>query len=122
MTDWIKDKVREGDKSAGEIGFPTINLNSKKAGKIKKGIYSSKVKIKGQVYLGVLFYGPRLVKNEKNNVLEIHVLDFNRNIYNQPIEFLVGNFIRGVKNFGTIDELKKEIESDIKKVREIANG
>lgn len=120
MTDWIKDKVRKGDKSAGEIGFPTINLNPKKTGKIKKGIYSSKVKIKGQIYSGVLFYGPRLIKNEKNNVLEIHVLDFNGNIYNQNIEFSVGNYIRDVKNFGTVEELKKEIELDIKKVREIA--
>lgn len=121
MTIWIKDKVRKGDKSAGEIGFPTVNLNPKKTGDIKEGIYSSQIKINGQVYLGVLFYGPRIVKNENNNVLEIHLLGFNGDLYGKILEFTIGEFVREVKNFKNIADLKKEIESDIEKVKELAN-
>jgi len=121
VTIWIKDKVRKGDKSAGEIGFPTVNLNPKKTGDIKEGIYSSQIKINGQVYLGVLFYGPRIVKNENNNVLEIHLLGFNGDLYGKILEFTIGEFVREVKNFKNIADLKKEIESDIEKVKELAN-
>ena len=69
--------------------------------------------------MGALFYGPRLVKNEQQNVLEIHILDFDQNIYDHEIFFEIHDYIRDIKNFDTLEDLKAEIARDIKKIRQL---
>lgn len=104
-------------KGAGDgrkIGFPTLNLKPVRIYK-KEGIYASLVKIDDVVYKSVLFYGPRLVKGEKSNVLEIHVLDFDRQMYGREIEFKIVKYIRNVRNFKSFDEMTREIKKDVAK-------
>ena len=74
---------------------------------------------KSKSYMGALFYGPRLVKNEQQNVLEIHILDFDQNIYDHEIFFEIHDYIRDIKNFDTLEDLKAEIARDIKKIRQL---
>ena len=113
---WIRQQVEKGDGSGKKIGFPTINLNPQQIkGIIKEGIYACLVRYKKRIYQGVLFYGPRLIKGESHNVLEIYIIDFAKDIYGQYIEYEVKNFIRNVKNFNNIKDLKKEIDKDIAK-------
>lgn len=114
---WHKQTVLTGTKSGRAIGFPTINLSPEKfIGLIKEGVYSSEVRYLGKKYLGVLYFGPRLVKREKFPVLEIYILDFNREIYGEAIEFSFGKFIRGVMDFSSMEELKIQIKKDIDQV------
>ena len=111
---WFKEKVLPGTKDGRTISFPTLNLSPKKfIGQFKEGVYSCKVKFQKKKYLGVLYIGPRLVKGETHPILEIHVLGFNKEIYGETIEFSFGKFIRGVMNFSSMDELKKQIKKDI---------
>lgn len=111
---WHKAKVLSGQKTGRTIGFPTINLNPATIPvNIQTGVYSSVVKYKKKEYKAALYYGPRLVKDETKNVLEIHILDFHKEIYGRNIEFILGKFIRGVKNFGSLDELKNQLQIDI---------
>lgn len=120
MKAWIRGKVLVGDRYGTEIGFPTINLDPQKVKSlIEEGIYSAQVKTESKIFQGVLFFGPRLTKGETKNMLEIHILDFSQNLYHKQVEFLVGKFIRGVKNFRSEEDLKKEIKKDIKKVRKL---
>ena len=66
-------------KSGRSIGFPTVNLDPRIIiDTYKEGIYASQVKYGGKIYLGALYLGPRLVKGEKNTILEIHILDFKK--------------------------------------------
>ena len=111
---WFKEKVLQGTKDGRTIGFPTLNLSPKKfIGQFKEGVYTSQVKFQKKKYLGILYFGPRLVKGETHPVLEIRVLGFNKEIYGETIEFSFGKFIRGVMNFSSMDELKKQIKKDI---------
>src|SRR2546428_843129 len=106
MNTWVTEKVLRGDQSGRSIGYPTINLSPKKLEeKLKEGVYTCFVRYKNIEYKGILFYGPRLVKNETHNVLEIFVLDFDKQIYGQKIEFKVLSFIREVKQFSSLAEL-----------------
>lgn len=115
-TQWFGQKVEKGDGSGKKIGFPTINLNPEQIkGKVKEGIYACLVRYKKQIYKGVLFYGPRLIKKESHNVLEIYVINFDKNIYGRKIEYKVKNFIRKVKNFKGTKELREEIARDVAK-------
>ncbi len=113
---WFKQRVEKGDGSGKKIGFPTVNLDSQQIkGRIKEGIYACQVRYKKQIYKSVLFYGPRLIKRESHNVLEIYIIDFNKNIYGQYIEYDVKNFIRKVRNFKNEKELKLQIAKDSRK-------
>ncbi len=111
---WYKEKVLKGSQDGRKIGFPTLNLSPLQlTGTVDEGVYISKIKYQNKLYNGLLFYGPRLVKNETHVILEIYVLDFSNEIYNETIQFTVGKFIRGVLSFQSMDELKIQINKDL---------
>src|SRR3989338_3442558 len=119
---WHREKVLQGTRYGRTIGFPTLNLSPRKfIGFRKEGVYSVIVKHQGMKYLVVLYFGPRLVKGEKHPVLEIHVLGFDKEIYGETIEFSLGNYIRGIMDFASMEKLKEQIEKDIKIAKQISS-
>ncbi len=108
--------VLHGDKLGRTIGFPTINLDVNLVTKevLKKGVYKAEVEVKQKKYVGALYYGPRLVLNEIRDVLEIHLLDFDQEIYGEKVKFIIQNFIRGIIKFNSFEELKNQLQIDVK--------
>ena len=103
---WISATVLSGDKTGRTINSPTINLNTKlmpSPEREKPGVYGCLVKVDKNIYKGALYFGPRLLKNETENVLEIFILDFCKNVYNQTIQFRVKLFIRPPMNFDSLE-------------------
>ncbi len=112
---WLHRKVLQGKKLGRKIGFPTLNFHVGNFGKsYSDGVYACQVHIGKVLYKGALYYGSRL--SSRGKVLEVHVLDFNKNIYNQFIQLKVGKKIRGPQSFSNLDALKKQITDDLKKV------
>lgn len=110
---WYKSKVGSGNKDGSKIDFPTINLNTKILEKnFEPGVYSCWVKILNNKHKGALYFGPNYVSTKKL-VLEIFLLDFSDNIYNQIVEFKINKFIRSPKKISSKTELKSQIEEDI---------
>ena len=110
---WYTGKIIRGKGIGKTLGFPTINLENPNVLRGKKeGVYATLVEINDEIYHGVLYYGPRLILNEKENILEIFLFDFDREIYHQRVEFHLKDFIRGVKNFSSFEELKKQVKGD----------
>jgi riboflavin kinase/FMN adenylyltransferase len=117
---WYSGKVLKGSQDGRKIGFPTVNLSPALIPPdTKQGVYSSKIKYKNNVYVGALYFGPRLVKNETFTVLEIHILDFDKDLYNKQIEFTINTFIRGVMDFSEFDALKAQLEKDIAAIKNL---
>jgi riboflavin kinase/FMN adenylyltransferase len=113
---WYTDKVVRGSGGGGKLGFPTINLNPERfVGDLKEGVYSCQIGYKDEIYRGILYFGPRFINNETRPVLEIHILNFNRQIYGQTVEFKIGQYLREPKKFTSLEDLKKQIEDDIRK-------
>ncbi len=119
---FYRSQVLHGSKDGGKNAYPTINLDPKVLPvNFKPGVYASKVRIGDKLYLGAAYFGPRLVKQEQHNVLEIYILDFAEVIYGQVVEFSFEEYVRGVIDFTDFSELKAQISSDITQIKKIFN-
>lgn len=106
--------VLKGTQHGRTIGFPTANLDPTIiSDDLPEGIYSCVVQHGSHQHAGTLFYGPRLALNETHRVLEVHVLDFDAQIYGKEISFKIIKYIRGVVNFSTIEALKEALQDDV---------
>lgn len=114
---WYQSSVLYGSKQGRTIGFPTINLDAAVLPKSQKeGVFAANIKHKSKSYKAALFYGPRVFLGESHRVLELYILDFSKDLYNKTIEFQILDFIREVKNFSSVEEMKKQIEEDVEKI------
>ena len=106
----LNSKVIEGEKIGRKIGFPTANLKyPTKIEKIPYGVYKARVANKP----AVLNWGIKPTFGENNEILEVHIPDFNSDLYGQVLQVEVIDKIRDEKKFTTIEDLKKQIKKDI---------
>lgn len=114
---FFKGKVIEGHKLGSKIGIPTANLDPNLFNsEWKIGVYSAEVATSSNPeikHLAVLFYGPKTIANETKNSLELHILDFNENIYGEIIDVELLTFIRGAMTFSDVNALVTQIKRDI---------
>ena len=119
----VESIVQEGRRLGKKIGFPTCNLDIKDYVLAKPGVYAVKIYQKNskKPLKGIANLGYRPTFNQKKLLLEVHIFNFSRNLYNKllTIEFI--NFIRKEKKFKNINQLRKQISSDIKLVKKKLN-
>lgn len=111
-------KIVAGEKLGRKLGFPTINLEPVKL-EADFGVYACEVVFKNdKKHSGILHYGFRKTVDEKVT-LEVHILDFKQEIYEQEVDLIVGKKIREIKKFASLEELKKQVFEDIKNVKNL---
>lgn len=113
---YIKGNVILGNQIGRKIGFKTANLHyPKHIVNIPSGVYKTIVRVDGTDYKGIANLGikPTIGVNTQK-LLEVHIVDFDENIYGQSIKVSFIDRIRGEKKFGSLNELKQQIERDIK--------
>lgn len=121
MGDWHSGQVLHGDQTGRTLGFPTVNFNPELATDIKRdGVYAAAVLVDGTLYRGALYVGPRLTLGETKRVLEIHLLNFDGNVYDKILRFSVGPFVRPPMDFNSEAALKKQLAHDILAVAQAA--
>lgn len=110
-------KVIKGSGDGRKIGFPTANiLPDIDISSLKYGVYACEILIDDITHKGVAHYGPRAVFGEIIPQFEVHILEFNQNIYNKSVEVILGSYIRDTIKFDSIEALKKQIVEDIKSI------
>ncbi len=116
---FIRGKVIEGDRRASKINFPTANLLPSNQIKPRKGVYVVLAKLNNNYYKGIANFGVRPTVDGEKLLLEVHLFNFNKNIYGKEltVEFLA--FIRDEKKFDDFNQLKKQIYKDIQVAKEI---
>ena len=111
----VVGKVQKGRQLGKKIGFPTANIDIKNYVLGRKGVYAVRAKISnGKKYIkGIANLGYRPTFNGKKILLEVHLFNFSRNLYNNylTVEFL--KFIRKEKKFKSASQLKKQIIKDL---------
>jgi len=117
----ILGTVVRGDDLGKKIGFPTANLSAHSEQFPPNGVYFAEAKLDGIVYPGVVNLGYRpTVSSKSDRVLEIHLLDFDRDIYGKDLELRFVRYLRPEKKFENIDALVRQIGRDVKQARELA--
>jgi riboflavin kinase/FMN adenylyltransferase len=111
----LTGNVVEGKKLGRTINYPTANIEIENTDKIipKDGVYAVQIKIDNTQYYGMLNIGKRpTVSNENNKSIEVHIFDFNKNIYNKTISVEFIYRLRDEFKFGSINELKEQLRKD----------
>jgi riboflavin kinase/FMN adenylyltransferase len=111
---FIKDIIVEGNQLATKIGFPTINIKNSMKILPKFGVYYVSVIIDNKKLYGVANIGVRPTITQDNQpLLEVHILDFNANLYGQKVKVEFIKFIREEKKFESLDKLVYQIGRDV---------
>ncbi len=115
----IKLPVVTGNMLGRELNFPTINQEIPDGyAPLKRGVYAAKVEIDGVEYDGAANLGVKpTVSKEEKLLCETHIFGITKDLYGKVIEVRLTKFIRGEKKFSDVDELQKQVLSDIENIR-----
>ena len=118
----IKQPVVHGNEIGRTINFPTINQNFLTDQIIPRfGVYASQTVIDGVIYTSISNIGVKpTICNIAVPLAETHILGCSRDLYGRQIEVTFSDFIRDECRFRSIDELRSQIDTDIKAA--IASG
>ena len=108
----LEGRVISGARLGRKIGFPTANINyPQDIVKIPYGVY----KVKVGENIGVLNWGMKpTVHNTKEPVIEVHILNYDGNLYDKDLKAEIIKKLRDEKKFDSIEDLKVQINEDIK--------
>lgn len=111
----VSASVIEGRKLGRTIGYPTANLQPEYLEHIipANGVYAVTVQHDNNSYKGMLNIGYRpTVDDGKTRHIEVHIFDFNEDIYDRTIQVNFIERLRDEKAFASVDELKKQLDID----------
>jgi riboflavin kinase/FMN adenylyltransferase len=109
--------VKYGNQIGSKLGFPTANIQVSEDKFIPaNGVYITLVNYNNKKYKGMMNIGIRPTINDtyKMPVIEVHIFDFEKNIYNEEIEVNILMRVRNEYNFNSLNELKNQLVNDKK--------
>lgn len=121
---WMIDGiVQHGDKRGRTIGFPTINLNLGEYLRPALGVYAVSVQILSGAqagrYEGVANVGRRPTFDDGGVVLEVHLFDFDADVYGAQALVTFHDFVRPERKFDGLEALKAQIVQDCQAARDV---
>lgn len=117
----LSGKIVEGYRVGRTIGFPTANMRSWERFKVvpELGVYAVLVHIRDIIYKGMLYIGTRPTLHDDPEIsVEVNILDFSGDLYNQSLTVEFIDFIRADRKFDSMDELVAQIHKDKSQVQE----
>jgi len=112
--------VTKGTGRGVELGFPTANLDiDPRQALPTDGVYATWSHIDGQIYQSMTNIGGQPTFGGSQRTIEVYILDYHNNLYGRKLKIDLVERLRGEKQFGTAEELKKQIAKDIKQGRTI---
>ena len=117
----IISRVISGEKKARQIGFKTANMKIKDYCDLYYGVYYVNVEILNSNFKktlkGIANYGVKPTFDKNEPLLEVHLFDFEKNIYGKKLKVDFIKLIRKEKKFESIEKLKDQIIKDINTIK-----
>lgn len=112
----LHGQVVKGNQIGRKLTFPTANIEASDHYKIipAEGVYAVRADVEGQLYDGMLNIGtrPTVDINADHRSIEVHLFDFDRDIYGKYLTLFFEQRIREEKKFNGLEELQKQLEKD----------
>lgn len=117
----INGRVMHGQKLGRQLGVPTANIQLKRRHAPLRGVYVVSVRLQdGRSLPGVANIGMRPTVEQQSEIahLEVHLLEFDEDLYGQQLAVTFHHKLRDEERFATLDKLKAAIEQDVVRARE----
>ena len=116
----ILGTVVSGAKLGRTIGFPTANLSAHNEQFPPNGVYAIRARVGSNSHEGVANIGVRPTMDDATpgRLLEVHLFDFDHDLYGQDIEISFAKFLRPEQKFPDLDALRAQISADSTKARD----
>ena len=108
-----------GEGRGRGLGFPTANLRVAERDKLvpPQGIYAVRAVLRSGTYSGALHLGPRPTFKGSPPTIEVHLLDFDADIYGEEIRIDFVEYLRAIEPFTTVAALVEQIRRDVDRAR-----
>ena len=112
--------IVQGLQLGRTFGYPTANVALDTPKSIPaNGVYAVKVGLNKQIYNGMLYVGTRPTLKMSETTIEIHLFDFNEQVYNAHITFEIVEKIREEREFQSTEQLVNQIHQDYENIKKI---
>jgi len=113
---FLNGTVVKGKQLGRTIGFPTANIHIKEDYKLipKIGVYVVRAVVNEETVFGMMNIGFNPTVNGEKQTIEVHLFDFDKDIYDQNIEVSLLHYIREEQKFSSVDALKEQLNNDKK--------
>lgn len=118
----LQGRVVEGLRIGTRLGFPTANLHVEDPDKLvpAAGIYAVRARLGQERFEGMLYIGSRpTLQQTLEPTIEVHLFDFDRQIYGQILRVEFVEFLRPDAKFGSLNELRLQLYEDRERALEI---
>jgi len=115
----ILGRVIKGEGIGEKIGYPTANLDTDDQLLPPNGVYAARVRLDEEGFNGLLYIGRRPTFKGEEMRVEVHILDFNGDIYGRWLEVEFAEAIRGERRFASAEELAGQLAQDERIARRI---
>lgn len=106
--------IVKGENRGKSIGFPTINIDMGEYLRPKQGVYAVRATIQGdgRTFRGVANLGVKPTFNGSEEILEVHIFDFDSDVYGKTVQIEFLSYIREERKFKDAEELVVQIKKD----------
>ncbi len=115
----LSGQVVHGAERGRKLGFPTANLAESTNLIPGNGVYAATSTINGIEFGAAVNIGPNPTFGESAKKVEVHVLDFNGDLYGKTLDVDFRRKIRNVIRFASIDDLLAQLRKDLIEIRSI---
>jgi riboflavin kinase/FMN adenylyltransferase len=112
--------VGEGAKRGRLLGFPTANLTGIATVMPSDGVYAGRVRIDRKSYATAINIGPNPTFAEQSRKVEVHLVDFEGDLYGRPLEVDLIDRLRDTVPFAGVEALQKQLKRDVEQARALA--
>ena len=119
----MSGRVAHGDKKGRTIGFPTANIHLHRINTPLRGVFAVELfGVEGEPIPGVANLGTRPTVGGMKTLLEVHLFDFDGDIYGRHVHVDFLKKLRDERRFDSFDELKAQILRDAEQARTFFAG
>ena len=115
----VRGRVISGQRLGRTLGVPTANIALEPTNLLAHGIYAVVTRVDGRVFPAVASFGTRPTVDDGPPLLEVHLLDFEGDLYGREMQVEFIERIRDERKFNSILSLAAEMERDKERARAI---